>query len=226
MSAHAASPSVSASPRTATGHQVKALRRSGQLPAVLYGNVKEHQNLSLDAHSFEKIFHEAGHSTILSLMVEGEKPVKVLVQDVQRDPIMGQLIHVDFYAVNLKEKLRTEVPIAFTGVAEAVDIQGGIFVAAKNELEIECLPENLPHEIVVDITPLKTFDDSLRVKDLILPAGVTVLNEEDEVVAAITEPISEEELAALDEAPAAESETEFETKSGTDTPAESAEKTE
>lgn len=216
MSAQSAAPTVAAHPRTETGRKVKALRRSGLIPAVLYGNVKENHNLSLNAHDFEKIYQEAGHSTILNLVVEGEKPVKVLVHDVSLDPIYGSLTHVDFFAVNLKEKLQTEVPIVFTGVAPAVDIQGGIFVAAKDELEIECLPEDLPHEITVDISVLATFDDVIRVKDIPLPAGVVALNEAEESVASITEPISEEELAALDEAPASESETEFETKSGTD----------
>lgn len=218
MSAQSTSQTVHAKLRSATGRRVKALRRSGQLPAVLYGNVESNQNLELDAHSFAKVFTETGYSTLIDLVVDEAKPIKVLVHDASFDPIHSQLRHVDFYAVNLKEKLQTEVPLEFTGIAPAVEIDGGIFVTVKDSLEIECLPEDLPREISIDISTMKSFDDVIRIKDLSLPKGVTITADPEDVIASITEPISEEELAALDEAPAATVETEFETDSGTETP--------
>jgi large subunit ribosomal protein L25 len=213
-------PTFKATSRQATGHQVKQLRREGILPAVIYGNIKETRSLSLDAHTFTKLYMQAGHSTIINLAIDGEKPVKVLIHDVAIHNTRNELTHVDFYAVNLKEKLTTEVPLVFVGTAPAVDVEGGIFVTVKSELEIECLPDNLPQHIDVDISSLITFDDSIRIKDIKLPAGVEATGEDDEVVAAITEPISEAELDALDEAPAAEPTTEFETTSGTEKPVE------
>ena len=219
-------PTFSATSRVATGHKVKQLRREGLLPAVIYGNIKESRSLSLDAHSFTKLYMEAGSSTLINLSIDAEKPLKVLVHDVAIHPTRNELTHVDFYAVNLKEKLTTEVPLNFIGTAPAVDVDGGIFVVVKDELEIECLPDILPQSIDVDISGLVTFDDSIRVKDIVLPTGVTATAEPDEVVAAITEPISEAELDALDEAPAAEPTTEFETTSGTEKPVEEAEKAE
>ncbi len=219
-------PNFSATSRVATGHKVKQLRREGLLPAVIYGNIKESRSLSLDAHTFTKLYMEAGTSTLINLSIDAEKPLKVLVHDVAIHPTRNELTHVDFYAVNLKEKLTTEVPLNFIGTAPVVDVDGGIFVVVKDELEIECLPDNLPQSLDVDISGLLTFDDSIRVKDIVLPTGVTATAEPDEVVASITEPISEEELEALDETPAAEPTTEFETTSGTEKPVEEGEKAE
>jgi large subunit ribosomal protein L25 len=213
-------PTFTATTRTATGHKVKQLRREGLLPAVIYGNIKESRSLSLDAHTFTKLYIAAGTSTLINLTIDAEKPIKVLVHDVMIHPTRDELTHVDFYAVNLKEKLTTEVPLNFIGTAPAVEIDGGIFVTIKSELEIECLPDNLPQHIDVDISALVTFDDSIRIKDIVLPTGVTATGEEEEVIAAITEPISEAELDALDEAPATEPTTEFETTSGTEKPVE------
>lgn len=213
-------PQFNATSRTATGHQVKQLRREGILPAVIYGNIKETRSLSLDAHSFTKLYRQAGFSTIINLVIDDEKPVKVLIHDSSIHGVRDELTHIDFYAVNLKEKLTTEVPLIFTGVAPAVDVNGGIFVTVKSELEIECLPDNLPQHIDVSIEGLITFDDSIRIKDIKLPAGVTATGEAEDVIAAITEPISEAELDALNEAPATESTTEFETTSGTEKPVE------
>ena len=220
MSAQTNTPIVHATGRTLLGHQTKALRREGKLPAVMYGNVKENANISVNAHDFGILFKTIGFTTLVDLVIDSAKPVKALVHDVSFHPLKGDLTHVDFYVVNLKEKLTTEVPLEFTGVADAVEILGGIFLTVKDAVEIECLPDDLPQHIEVDITSLKTFDDSIRIKDLILPKRVVALAEEDEVIASVSEPISEADLAALDET-ATVAETEFATTSGTDaTPAE------
>lgn len=216
MSAHSDTPTIVAESRTLLGRHAKQLRTQGKIPAVVYGNIKENRNLTLDAREFTKLYHQAGHTTLLNLKIDGDKAVKVLVHDVSVHATREELTHVDFYAVNLKEKLTTEVPLEFVGVAPAVEIEGGIFVTVRSELEIECLPENLPQHLEVDISVLKTADDSIRVKDIVLPEGVVTHVDGEETVAAITEPISEEELAELDEAPSAESTTEFETSSGTE----------
>lgn len=223
MSAHSVTHSLTAELRTLAGHQVKALRRNGQVPAVVYGNIKENLSLSLNQHDFEKLFNEAGFSTLINLKVDGEKPVKVLIHDIQQEPLRGTIQHVDLFAVNMKEKLTTEVPLEFIGTADAVDLLGGIFLTVKDTLEIECLPDDLPQSIQVDISSLKTFEDSIRVKDLVLPEGVTTDSDLEDTIASVSEPISEEELAALDEAPTAEVETEFDTTSGTEADAPDAE---
>jgi len=215
MSAQTSTPLVKATIRTNLGHKTKQVRRDGFTPAVLYGNVKENVNLCLDAHDFGKLFPTVGYTTLIDLVIGDEKPVKVLIHDASMHPVRHEITHVDFYAVNLKEKLTTEVPLQFVGISEAVDTLGGIFLTVKDNVEIECLPEDLPQHIEVDITALKTFDDSLRIKDLVIPKGVEILGDPEDVIASVTEPISEEELAALDEEVAAP-ETEFDTTSGTD----------
>jgi large subunit ribosomal protein L25 len=211
MSAQTSTPVFHATTRTQLGRKTKQLRREGKLPAVLYGNVKENRHLSLDAHTFNKLFSHIGYTTLVDLIVDDEKPIKVLVQDAAHNPVKEGLQHVDFYAVNLKEKLTTEVPLQYTGVADAVEILGGIFLTVKDNVEIECLPEDLPQHIEVDITSLKTFDDSIRIKDLIVPKGVEIIGDPEDVLASVSEPISEAELAALEEAPTETPETEFAT---------------
>ncbi len=216
MSAHAVTHSIKAETRDLATKAAKQLRREGIVPAVVYGNVKENQHLALNEREFSKLFHQTGYSTLINLVVDADKPVKVLIQDLQINPVRGEVTHIDFFAVNMKEKLTTEVPLEFVGVAAAVDVLGGTLITVKNEVEVECLPDDLPQSLNVDITSLATFDDVIRVSDIVAPEGVTILGEAEEVVASISEPMSEEELAALDEAPATEVETEFETTSGTE----------
>lgn len=218
MSKTSTQPSIQAQQRDKFGHQSKALRRSGYIPVEVYGNVKNNLHLAVSVRDFTRLIEEHGTSVIYKLSVSGEKDLKVLVQDLQSHSTRGEFLHADLFAVNPKEKLTTEVPLNFSGEADAVEILGGTLVTSKTELEIECLPEHLPHEIAVDLSVLKSFDDSIRVKDLVLPEGVSTTIEEDEVIVSVSEPISEAELAELEEAPAAASETEFETSDGTQTP--------
>lgn len=216
MSAHADTPTLQADSREVTGKQVKQLRNSGLVPAVLYGQEQPTTSLSLDAATFTKLYHQVGNTTLINLTVDKKAPVKVLVHDVQINPVHRSITHVDFYQVNLKEKLRTEIPLSYVGTSDAVEVEGGIFIAVKNEVNVECLPEDLVHEIEVDISSLKAFNDSLHVKDIKAPNGIVILDEADEMLASITEPRSQEEIDALDEPVEATVDVESETQSGTD----------
>ncbi|MGI6103175.1 MAG: 50S ribosomal protein L25 [Patescibacteria group bacterium] len=182
--------------RETTGKQVKQLRADGKVPAVLYGFQTENTNLVLDAKSFRRLYNEAGGSTLISLEVAGQSPVKILIQDAQLDPVTDEPIHVDLFAVNLKEEVETAVPLAFVGESPAVEEQDGNLVTNLTELEIKTLPTNIPSEIEVDISVLKTFEDQIRVSDIKAPGGVEVLVDGDVMVAFVEEPRSEEELAA------------------------------
>lgn len=210
--------SLSAEARTITGRKVASLRREGLVPAVTYGHNKKTEIISVPSKEFMKIYKQAGQSSLIDLTIGDNKPVKVLIQEVQIDAVKAMCISADFYIVNLKEKLRTNVSLKFVGTSEAVEVLGGNFITAKDEVEIECLPDNLIPEIEVDISSLKTFEDSLYVKDLIVKEGVEILDDGDDLIAAITPPRSEEELADLDTVVEANVEVESETKSGTDTP--------
>ena len=224
MSKDSTSLKLHAQIRTVVGKKVKQLRREGLLPAVVYGHNKESRSLILSEHDFSLIYKQAGQSTLVELAIDEHKAIKVLIHSCMRDIRYNTPLHVDFYQVNLKEKLTTSVPLEYIGQSDAVELEGGIFMTVKDEVEIECLPDNLPQHISVDISSLKSLDDVIRISDIILPEGVVALGDAEEIIASITEPISEEELAELEEAPAAEHETAFETTEGTEVNAAAEEK--
>lgn len=187
---------LSVTKRTTSGSKVaKALRSAGELPAVVYGAVKETQPITLKTVEFEKVWKSAGESTLISLDGLGSETL-VLIQDVTTDPLYNTPIHADFLAVNADKPVEVDVPLVFVGVAPAEKELGGTLVKVMHEIEIEALPKNLPHEIEVDISSLKTFDDQVRVADLVLPKGVTVRVGESEVVALVQEVKEVEEVPA------------------------------
>ena len=179
--------------RPTTGKQAAALRQAGQLPAVVYGHGFTPQTIVVDYHQFEKIYQTAGESTLLDLKIDQAGPIKVLIQDIQRDPLTNQYIHVDFHQVRMDEKIKANIVLKLVGEPPAVKEIGGILVTTMNELSIECLPTDLVHEIEVDLSSLKAFDDAIHVSDLKVPKGITILDPADEVIALIQEPRSEKE---------------------------------
>ncbi|MEK7103749.1 MAG: 50S ribosomal protein L25 [Patescibacteria group bacterium] len=192
---------LTAQQRTITGKKLAVLRAQKLVPAVLYGHKVENKLLSVPVVAFDKTYEKAGESALVDLAIDGGAPVKVLIHDVSRNPVKGFVEHVDFYQVNMKEKLETEIPLVFVGESKAVKELGGTLVKSIEELEVRCLPSDLVHEITVDISSLATFDDVIKVKDIVLPAGMEALDDGEEVLISVAEPASEEELAALDEKP-------------------------
>ena len=174
--------------------KVKTLREKGFLPAVLYGPKTKNFSLRLNEKEFEKLFKQAGESSLISLEVKGAKEkFLVLVHDFQKDPLKGNFIHVDFYQPALDEKTEATVPLEFIGEAPAVKELSGTLVKNISEVEVKALPQNLPHEIKVDISCLKTFDDSVLIKDLIIAKEVKIIKEPEEIVALVTPPEKVEE---------------------------------
>lgn len=192
---------LSASVRTVTGKQVAELRAKGLVPGVMYGNQLEPKLVSIELAKLERLYRDAGESTLIDVVLDGQEPVKVLFKDVQRDPQTDKIVHVDFQQVRADQKISVEVALQFIGEAPAVKELGGILVTNHDHMEIECLPKDLVHEIAVDVSALKTFDDQIKYADIVLPPGVTLLNEPDDVVALVQEPRSQQELDALDAAP-------------------------
>ncbi|OGZ23021.1 MAG: hypothetical protein A3A08_02640 [Candidatus Nealsonbacteria bacterium RIFCSPLOWO2_01_FULL_41_9] len=171
--------------RKISGKKVKALRQKGVLPAVLYGpGLKNSLSLEVDLKEFEKVFMEAGESSMISLDIEGKKSL-VLVHEIEKDGISGKLIHVDFYQPKAGQMIETKVPLVFEGVALAVKDLGGTLVKNIQEVHVRALPENLPHRILVDIGGLKTFEDNIMIKDLILPEGVKIIREPQDIAAKV-----------------------------------------
>lgn len=191
--------SLRASRRDVLGKKVKSLRRKGLVPANLFGHDMSSIPLQLDRREAVNVLRGAGTHALVSLRVDDQPPRTVLVRDFSLDPRSGRLIHVDLYQVGMKEKLHAKVPLAFEGEAPAVSTAGGVLVRGADEVEIECLPKDLPPAIIVDLSSLTELDESIHVRDLALPPGVKILTEPDEVIARIAAPRAErveEELAA------------------------------
>jgi len=191
--------------RELVGRNSNNLRKAGNIPAVLYGHNIGNLNLSVNAIDFEKVLRKAGESTIIELdMADGAKK-NVLIQDVQYHYLNSQPIHVDFFEVSMTEKLTATVPIEFVGESHAVKALGGTLVKMLTEVEVECLPADLPQHFEVDITPLQDFNAMITVADIPHDcAKVEIKAEPEEAVAKVQEPRDmEAELAEqVDEASA------------------------
>jgi len=186
--------------RKTLGKKVKALRKRGILPAVLYGTkIKETIPLEINLKEFEKVYKDAGESSLISLEAypstgSGQaKKFLVLIHEIARDPLTDKPIHIDFYQPSLEEEIEAKVPLIFEGESLAVKDLGGTLVKNISELEVKALPQNLPHEIKVNIERLKTFKDSILIKDLKLPEGVKILKEPEEIVTQVLSPVKVEE---------------------------------
>ncbi len=195
--------SLAAEARQITGKKVEAVRREGKIPAVIYGHGVESKNLTVDLRQFEKAFAAAGESTLVDLSIDGKDAVKVLVQEVQYEPLTSAPVHVDFRQIRMDEALEVDVALNFIGEPMAVKALGAILVKSMDKVMVRCLPQDLVHEIDVDVTKLAAFGDQIKVSDLKLPKGIEAKDDADAVVALVTEPISEAELAALDTKPEA-----------------------
>ena len=185
-----------------------ALRNEGLVPGVIYGyEMDENLSIQIDSIDLEKIYRKAGESTLIkiNLVDEDDKKVKktptVLIQDTQEHAISDDFTHVDFYQPNLDEKVEVEIPLEFIGQSLAVKDEDGTLVRNLSTVNIEALPENLIHDIEVDISVLETFDDVIKVKDLEVPEGVEIMEEDEEVVALVSRPqdIDEELEEPLDD---------------------------
>lgn len=190
---------LNADRRTVTGKATKNIRKAKSIPAVVYGHGVESQTVSVDAIAFQKTYRTAGSSSLVDLVIDQAAPLKVLIHAVQQHPTKTHPIHVDFYQVRMTEKLQTDIDLNFTGESAAVKESGGILIRTLDKVKVECLPGDLVHSIDVDLATLKTFEDRIHVKDIIAPKGITILDGGDEVVASVTPPRSEEELASLSE---------------------------
>lgn len=192
---------LKAEKRQDLGKKVKFLREKGVLPAVLYGPEIDNLPIQLDLKEFEKTYKEAGESTLIDLEI-GDKKFSVLIHDIKKDPLSGSPIHVDFYQPILTKEVEAAVPIVFEGEAPAVKELGGTLIKETQEVEVKALPRDLPHEIKVDVSSLKTFEDEISIKDLRVADNIEILKEPDEIVALVTPPQKEE----VEEKPAEEEE--------------------
>lgn len=185
---------LTAEPRTVQGKKLTELRDAGKLPAVMYGPKETATLLTLDRVTFEKLFKQTGESSVIVLEGLGT-PKEVLVHDVAFDALRGGVIHVDFYAVEAGKEITVDVPLTFVGEAPALKL-GGTLTKVLHEVEVTCTPGNLPKEITVDVSVLDDFEKQIHVSDLVVPKGVTIENDGEEVIALVQAVAEEKETEA------------------------------
>jgi large subunit ribosomal protein L25 len=192
---------LAAEPRTVLGKQVSQLRRDGWVPAVMYGHDFDPLPLQLQGHGLKRVLAEIGGSQLVGIQIKGkDQPEMALVRSVQRDPIKGTLLHMDFYRVSMTEKLTTEVSLTFVGESPVVTLKEGLLLHGISFIEVRCLPGDLVDTIGIDLSGLEV-NQSLYVRDLAIPAGIEILTDPDEMIVRVV-PLEAEEV--LEEAPVAE----------------------
>lgn len=188
---------LSVQPRQ-TDVSAKNIRKQGLIPAVYYGKGVDNVSLQMDYQNFRRLYRNAGDNTVIDLTVEGGETYKVLVQQVQYDPVSDEYTHVEFINVNMNEKVTTHVPVILEGQCAAVKELGGTLIQNLDEVEIRCLPADLIHEIKMDIAPLEDFHSALHVSDIVLSDKHEMITPPERTIATVQAPRSEEELEATE----------------------------
>ena len=181
--------------REAQGKANKRLRRSGIVPGVVYGKGEGSTNVQVEAKTFETLYRAAGRTSVVKFRLPGaSRATSGFIKSVQRHPLSGQAIHVDYYLVNLRVEMEVDVPLVFTGEAPAVEETGGTLLHNLSSIHVKALPNDIPHEIEVDVSTLKSLDVAIHVRDLNLNRDlVQVLTDGDTLVATVVPPRVEEE---------------------------------
>ena len=192
---------LKASIRQPMGKRSRRLLREGKVPAVVYGHATQATPITLDRLEFQKVFVKSGRTHLVDLVLDGDRTEKVLVREIQTHPRRLGPIHVDFYQVNLQEKIEVEVPVHLVGESAPVKQGDADILQPMHSVRVECLPTEIPEAFEVDLTPLDEIEAELRVSALKVPAGVTILDDPEELVVKI---VHKRELKIEEEVPAAE----------------------
>lgn len=182
------------------GLEAAELRAEGLVPGVVYGGDRtETASFAVPYNELEKAYQEAGSSTLIDFTLEGESEmVKVVVQDVQFDPVKDTITHIDLKQIKMGETMQVSVELIFAGESPAVKT-GGTLVKGMQSINVECLPKDLISSLDVDLTKLATYDDSIKASELGLPESITLLEDPNTMIATVSAPLSEEQLAAMEE---------------------------
>lgn len=197
---------LEAKPRTAAGTgAARRLRRQGMVPSVVYGH-GDAIAITVDAKTLERAIKTAGGNLIVALKMQNQDDATTIIRDIQRHPITRNIAHADFQRVSMTEKITTEVHLELTGLSEAVKA-GGLLMQMRRSIEVECLLTDIPSNILVDISSLKEFGDSIHASDLKIPAGVELVTEGEVTLVTVQPPVAEEVApAAVEGVTAAEPE--------------------
>ena len=192
---------LNATPRSPLGKRSRRALREGKLPGIVYGHNTEATPITLDKLEFQKVFVKSGRTHLVDLILDGDRTEKVLVREIQTHPRRLGPIHVDFYQVNLQEKIEVEVPVRLVGESAPVKSGDGDVLQPMHSIRVECLPSDIPESFEVDISSLEEIEAELRVSDIKVPSGVTVLDSPEELVVKI---VHKRELKVEEEVPSAE----------------------
>lgn len=191
---------LKADKRKILGRKVKQLRRTGVVPANLFGKGIDSQAIQINAVEFNRLYKEAGETSLVWVKVEGEEKERpTLVTAVHFNPITGDKLHVDFHQVNLKEKVTANVPVEIIGTSELITTNLAVLSQSLNEIEVEALPTDIPENITFDISSLKVIGDHLKVSDAKIPAEVEVKTDPEQIVVSLQEPMKEEVIPVVEE---------------------------
>lgn len=188
---------IAVSARSVLGKQTSRLRTTGLVPGVLFGKSTGSVPVQFDAKEFEALYRQAGRTSIVGVSVDGGRPTSAIIKGIQRHPLTGRLIHVDLHAIDLRQEMQADVPLVFDGTAPVVELEGAIMLTAIDHLKVKALPADMPHEITVDLSTLTDMDATIHVRDLMVGASVTVLNDPDDLVIKVTPPRAEEEPVSV-----------------------------
>ncbi len=193
---------LNAEKRDVVGKQVRALRRQGKLPAVIYGHGIEPLSISLNQREASRILPSLSASHLVVIKVDNQ-PHTTLVREKQRHPVKGHLIHIDFHEVSMTERLKAQVRLDFVGDSPAVKNYNGIIVVNMEELEVEALPGDLPDRLTINISTLENIGDSIHVRDIPLPSSVEMMEDPNEIIIVVTAPalVAEEVVEVATEEP-------------------------
>ncbi len=183
--------------RSEKNGKAKKIRKNGFVPAVIYGAGAPSQSVKVKETDFKRVFDSAGESHLIDLAIDNKPGVKVIVKDIQKDFLKDNVIHVDFYQVDMKEKITTEIPLNFIGESKAVKELGGTLIKSIDSINVECLPGDLVDKIDVDLSSLNNFHDFIRLNDLKIPRGIELVSHTDEIVVSVAEPVKEEVIEAV-----------------------------
>ena len=196
---------LDASIRSKKSNKAKKIRINGFVPAVIYGPGAISRNLKVKSYNFERVFNVAGETNLIDLTIDNEQAIKVIIKDIQRDGVKDDIIHVDFYRIDMNKKISTEIPFNFINGSKAVQELGGTIIKNMDSAGIECLPGDLIDHIDIDLSKLENLGDVVRIADLTLPPAITITSKQDEIIVSVIEPrkIEEETKEQVEEEAAA-----------------------
>jgi large subunit ribosomal protein L25 len=186
--------------RIITGNQCRKLRRSGFIPAVIFGNNSESQIVQVLAGDFYKIYKESGKTNVIDLKIDENKTLPVIVHSLDVDPVKNLARHIDFLLVNLKQKIHAQVPLVFVGDPVGVKSVGGVLVTSLDSIDVEALPDDIPSEIEVNVEKLAEIGDMISISDIVTTDKYVIINDPMLGVAVLTAQSTEEDFASEDTA--------------------------